>query len=88
FKAPGDVVLPSDHMRRLVQAARAGQTTLSLKVFDGSDDGRKVYDTLAVIGRQVTAPATGERDKPLKEGALAGMPHWPVRLSYFTQGEG
>uniref|UniRef100_UPI0013D87E65 EipB family protein n=1 Tax=Proteus mirabilis TaxID=584 RepID=UPI0013D87E65 len=47
-----------------------------------------VYDTLAVIGRQVTAPATGERDKPLKEGALAGMPHWPVRLSYFTQGEG
>ncbi|PJI53176.1 hypothetical protein CTI14_32105, partial [Methylobacterium radiotolerans] len=28
------------------------------------------------------------RDKPLREGSLAAMPHWPVRLSYYTEGAG
>ncbi|MCJ2005815.1 cell envelope integrity EipB family protein [Methylobacterium sp. J-059] len=91
FTAAGPVLFPSLHMRRLVQAARAGDTTMSAKVFDGSDDGRKVYDTLAVIGRRATAPANAaasDRDKPLHEGAMAAVPHWPVTLSYFTQGEG
>ncbi|MGU3536268.1 cell envelope integrity EipB family protein [Methylobacterium sp. A54F] len=85
------VLFPSAHMRRLIEAARAGDTTLSAKVFDGSDDGRKVYDTLAVIGRPVTAPtnaAGSDRDKPLRAGAMAAVPYWPVTLSYFTQGEG
>ncbi|WP_430911024.1 cell envelope integrity EipB family protein [Methylobacterium sp. sgz302541] len=91
FRDAGEVIFPSAHMRRLVQAARAGQSTLSLKVFDGSDDGHKVYDTLAVIGREVAAPASAaqaDRDKPLREGAMAGIRRWPVTLSYFTQGEG
>ncbi|MER2267001.1 cell envelope integrity EipB family protein [Methylobacterium oxalidis] len=91
FQDRDTVLFPSLHMRRLIEAARAGQTTLSTKVFDGSDDGRKVYDTLAVIGRQITAPtnASGtDRDKPLRAGPMAAVAHWPVTLSYFTQGEG
>ncbi len=95
FGAQGPVLFPSLHMRRLIEAARAGETTVSAKVFDGSDDGRKVYDTLAVIGRPSTGPSTGpatasgsERDKPLREGALAALRRWPVTLSYFTPGKG
>lgn len=90
FKAEGEVLFPSHHMRRLIEAARAGTTTVAVKLFDGSDDGRKVYDTLAVIGRPTAAPAAAgaERDKPLREGAMAAMRRWPVTLSYFTQGEG
>ncbi len=91
FGETGPVLFPSHHMRRLIEAARAGETTLATKVFDGSDDGRKVYDTLAVIGRPSTGPtpASGsERDKPLREGALASVQRWPVTLSYFTQGKG
>ncbi|GJE58413.1 cell envelope integrity EipB family protein [Methylobacterium trifolii] len=87
----GPVLFPSRHMRRLIQAARAGETTLAAKVFDGSDDGKKIYDTLAVIGRQATGPtaASGsERDKPLRDAPMAGVPHWPVTLSYFTKGAG
>lgn len=81
----GAVLFPTAHMRRLVDAARAGETTVSVKVFDGSDDGRKVYDTLAVIGRREEgAPA----DAPLRAGAMAGMARWPVTLSYFAPGEG
>ena len=90
FGADGQVMFPSRHMRRLIEAARAGETTVSAKIFDGSDDGRKVYDTLAVIGRANASPAavSPDRDKPLREGALSAMMRWPVTLSYFTQGEG
>ncbi len=89
FQAGGEVMFPVRHMIRLLKAARAGETTVSAKVFDGSDDGRKVYDTLAVIGRASAAPASdAERDKPLREGDFAAMRRWPVTLSYFTAGEG
>ncbi|WP_267426259.1 cell envelope integrity EipB family protein [Methylobacterium sp. GC_Met_2] len=91
FTVDGPVLFPSEHMRRLIEAARAGQSTLSVKVFDGSDDGKKIYDTFAVIGHTGTgpAPASGSnRDKPLRQGAIASMPHWPVRLSYYTEGVG
>src|SRR5215211_7169360 len=53
FTFGDDPLFPSDHMKRLIAAARAGETTFSIKVFDGSDDGHKVYDTLAVIGRRL-----------------------------------
>ncbi|GJD62489.1 cell envelope integrity EipB family protein [Methylobacterium frigidaeris] len=97
---PGEVLFPAAHMKRLIEAARAGQSTVAVKVFDGSDDGRKVYDTLAVIGPQRVAakpdavtpdapkPASAPVEAPLREGAMAAMPHWPVTLSYFSPGEG
>ncbi|MET0258333.1 MAG: cell envelope integrity EipB family protein [Methylobacterium sp.] len=90
YRADGPVLFPSHHMLRLIEAARGGETTVAVKVFDGSDDGRKVYDTLAVIGRATATPAAAasERDKPLREGMMATMRRWPVTLSYFTQGEG
>lgn len=91
FTVEGPVLFPSEHMRRLIAAARAGQSTLSVKVYDGSDDGKKIYDTFAVIGHTETGPASAagsDRDKPLRDGSLAGMPHWPVRLSYYTEGAG
>jgi hypothetical protein len=61
---PGEVLFPAAHMKRLIEAARAGQSTVAVKVFDGSDDGRKVYDTLAVIGPQRAVAAKGEAAKP------------------------
>ncbi|GJD52220.1 hypothetical protein OPKNFCMD_4982 [Methylobacterium crusticola] len=89
---PGEVLFPAAHMRRLIEAARVGQTTVAVKVFDGSDDGRKVYDTLAVIGPRRAGPAregaAPAADPPLREGVMAAMPHWPVTLSYFSTGEG
>jgi hypothetical protein len=74
-------------MKDLIAAARAGRTTLSLKVFDGSDDGRKVYDTLAVIGR-VEEGGADALEPAARQDALKGMRRWPVTLSYFNQGKG
>jgi EipB-like len=84
----GDIVFPTAHMRRLVEAARAGQTTLTIKVFDGSEDGRKVYDTLAVIGRRIEPGNVGALEAAAHQEGLARLARWPVTLSYFTAGEG
>ena len=37
-----------------------------MKVFDGSDDGKKVYDTLAVIGRRLEPGAEEAIEAPLR----------------------
>ena len=51
-----------------------------MKVFDGSDTGQKIYDTLAVIGRPLDVPAP---DKGVQIEAMKNMPRWPVSVSYF-----
>ena len=51
------------------------------KVYDGSDGGMKLFDTLSVIGREASAPSTD----PLAADAegLKGVRRWPVTVSYF-----
>ena len=84
-----EAVFPSDHMKRLIAAARAGETTFAMKVFDGSDDGRKVYDTLAVIGRKIEPGSNPEAvEAPLRTEAMQKLDRWPVTLSYFQPGRG
>ncbi len=86
FTFGDDPLFPSDHMKRLIAAARAGETTFSIKVFDGSDDGHKVYDTLAVIGRRIEPGAEEAIEAPLRIAAMQKLARWPVTLSYFTPG--
>jgi hypothetical protein len=83
-----DPVFPSDHMKRLIAAALAGETTLALKVFDGSDDGRKVYDTLAVIGHRAETVEPAKVEPALRTEAMQKLGRWPVTLSYFVPGTG
>jgi hypothetical protein len=81
-------IFPTEHLKRVIEAARAGQTTMSVKLYDGSDDGRKVYDTLTVIGHRIDAGAADKLEQPARNGALASLPRWPVTISYFTSGRG
>ena len=61
FGINSEIIFPTDHMRRIIAAAREGKTLLQGPVFDGSDTGEKVYDTLTVIG-QVIEPETSRPD--------------------------
>jgi hypothetical protein len=88
FSVPGDALFPTAHMKRLIVAARAGETTVTVKIFDGSDDGRKVYDTLAVIGRRLEPGAGEGLEAAARQAGLMRLPRWPVTLSYFAPGEG
>ena len=55
------VVFPTEHMVRVIEAARAGKTILDFPVYDGSETGEKVYDTLTVIGHKL-APDERKHD--------------------------
>jgi EipB-like len=81
----GNVLFPAEHMRRVIAAARAGQTILELPIFDGSETGEKVYNTLTVIGRKLAADEKRPADPTASEKALAGMARWPVTISYFEK---
>ena len=78
------ILFPTDHMRRIIVAARAGQTLLEAPVFDGSDNGDKVYDTLSVIGAPID-PAKKPDDAAAKDESLLKMRRWPVSISYFER---
>jgi len=81
------VVFPTQHMVRVIEAARAGKVVLDFPVFDGSDTGDKVYDTLTVIGRKLLSDERKHDDAVAAEPRLAGIPRWPVTISYFEKGK-
>jgi hypothetical protein len=80
-------VFPTQHMVRVIVAARAGKSVLDFPVFDGSDTGDKVYDTLTVIGRKLGSEERKHDDAAVTEAKLAGVPRWPVSISYFEKGK-
>ena len=53
------IVFPTEHVRRIIEAAREGQTILEFPIYDGSETGEKVYNSLTVIGREI---GPGERE--------------------------
>jgi hypothetical protein len=79
------VVFPTEHMVRVINAARAGQNILSFPVYDGSETGEKVFDTLTVIGHQIAPGERDHDDAAAKEPKLASVPRWPVTISYFER---
>lgn len=83
----GNVIFPTDHIRRIIRAGESGQKVLEAKVYDGSDNGEKIYDTLTVIGQKI---APGERlpnDAAAGKDVLANLARWPVTISYFDAGK-
>jgi EipB-like len=80
-------IFPTDHMLRLINAARNQQRLLAIPVYDGSDSGEKIYDTTAIIGPQV--PVDGRAvEGPSASAGLQSVPRWPVSISYFEPGSG
>ena len=81
------VVFPTEHMVRVIAAARAGKSILEFPVYDGSDTGQKVFDTLTVIGRKIAPNEHQHDDAAANDTKLAGVARWPVRISYFDKGK-
>ncbi|MGP9820832.1 cell envelope integrity EipB family protein [Salinarimonas sp. NSM] len=88
---PGAPLFPTQHIARLIGEAQIGAPLFAARVFDGTGDGRTIYDTLAVIGPPLAAAEADEGAGPDDvgpEAALGDMERWPVRLSYFEPGPG
>jgi hypothetical protein len=78
------VLFPTEHLQHIISAAESGSKIFTASVFDGSDTGRKTYNTLSIMGAPLTAPAA---DKAGQDDALKGKRRWPVTISYFEQGQ-
>jgi EipB-like len=76
-----DVLFPTQHIEKVIDAARRGEKVVLARVYDASDDGRKISDVTTVIGkpRQDTDP-----DKGAQIPALRTMMRWPVAVAYFS----
>ncbi|MCA0319136.1 MAG: cell envelope integrity EipB family protein [Proteobacteria bacterium] len=84
-RADAATIFPTEHLMQLVKAARAGQTILEVKVYDGAETGEKIYNATAVIGRRI-APGAGEVEEAARDPKLAALSRWPVTISYFEDG--
>jgi hypothetical protein len=85
FEFPVDAVFPTEHMRRIIVAAREGKTILDFPVYDGSETGEKLYNTLTVIGKAIAPGAKPPADATKDVAALAKLTRWPVTISYFER---
>jgi EipB-like len=79
------VVFPTEHMVRVINAAHDGKNILNFPVYDGSETGEKVFDTLTVIGQKLAPDQRKHDDAAAGEPKLAAVPRWPVTISYFER---
>jgi len=81
---PGGVVFPSEQIKRVVEAARAGQTSIEMPLFDGSETGEKIFDTFTLIGKPI-GPGHPPDDVAAKVADMAQLTRWPVSISYYER---
>src|SRR5271168_2437053 len=79
-----EVLFPTQHIERLIEAAKHGGGAIQARVYDGSDTGAKIFATLSVIGKEATKPDEDTQTA----SALSGIRRWPVVISYFNEASG
>lgn len=85
FAVDEGVMFPTQHVRHVLAGAAAGETIVAADVYDGSDSGRKVYETTAVIAE----PHAGDEAVPEAGGDVLGeLDSWPITIAYFDSSEG
>ena len=86
FTLDGATVFPTEQIQRIVAAAREGKSVLELTVYDGSDNGEKVYNTLSVIGQPIPGDrAIDSPDPSTQNDVMKTMTRWPVTVSYYDR---
>ncbi|MGT2500906.1 EipB family protein [Bradyrhizobium guangxiense] len=85
FTLDGKIVFPTEQIQRIIAAAQDGKSLLELSVYDGSDDGQKVYNTLTVIGQPIPADRATSSDPTTSDEHMKSLKRWPVTVSYFDR---
>jgi EipB-like len=84
FTLDGATVFPTEQIQRIVAAAKEGKSLLELSVYDGSDNGQKVYNTLSVIGQPIKGDvAVASPDPSTSNEQMKSLTRWPVTVSYY-----
>ena len=86
FTLDGDTVFPTEQIQRIIAAAKEGKSILELTVYDGSDNGEKVYNTMTVIGQPIPGDrTTATPDPSTANDLMKSLTRWPVTVSYYDR---
>jgi hypothetical protein len=86
FTLDGATVFPTEQIQRIIAAAKEGKSLLELTVYDGSDNGEKIYNTLSVIGQPITGDkAVVSSDPSTTNEQMKQLTRWPVTVSYYDR---
>ena len=86
FTLDGATVFPTEQIQRIIEAAKGGRSVLELTVYDGSDNGEKVYNTLSVIGQPINGDKPSESPDPSTTNEqMKQLTRWPVTVSYYDR---
>jgi hypothetical protein len=86
FTLDGSTVFPTEQIQRIIAAAKEGKSLLELTVYDGSDNGQKVYNTLTVIGQPIPGDRTvAAPDPSITSDQMKSLTRWPVTVSYYDR---
>jgi EipB-like len=83
FDLPEGTLFPTEHMRKLIQAAQNGETRFAAPLFDGADEDNRVFDTVVMMG-----PRKEGTDGQSMMAPLANLPYWPMSMSFFEREKG
>ena len=84
FNLDGSIVFPTEQIEHIIAAAKEGKTILEQTVYDGSDNGEKVFNTMAVIGQPIHGDqSTASPDPSTESDVMKSTTRWPVTVSYF-----
>ena len=76
---------PTAQMISLIEKAKQGERFFQSRLFDGSDEGRKVMLTTSVVGSPTVSP---ERPGELEvTGDIGKLPTWPITIAHFDDRE-
>jgi hypothetical protein len=83
LKFDGAVLFPTQHSIAILDAALRGARVFQADIYDGSEQGNKLFQTTTFIGRQIE-PGTGNRLSAIANAdQLNRLISWPVSISYF-----
>ena len=86
FTLDGSTVFPTEQIQRIIAAAKQGKSLLELTVYDGSDNGQKVYNTLSVIGQPIVGDKqVASPDPSTTSDEMKTLTRWPVTVSYYDR---
>jgi hypothetical protein len=84
FNLDGSIVFPTEQIEHIIAAAKEGKTILEQTVYDGSDNGEKVFSTMAVIGQPIRGDqADTSPDPSTEDDVMKSTTRWPVTVSYY-----
>jgi hypothetical protein len=80
---PEGTLFPTEHMKRLIQTAKSGETRFAAPLFDGADEDNRVFDTVVTIGARKEGG-----DGQALTSAFNSLLYWPMSMSFFEREKG